>query len=107
MATNKYIFCIALMLTLTLFPTAYRFPLCYGEGENTPPAKNIFQSVIFQFFYTHNESYVQLAKIKTKIKKKFKNGQEIEFLKNFRKIFGNLRNHENVRHSVKFQYFEL
>ena len=38
-----------------------------GGVKNTPPAKNIFRSVIFQFFYTYNESYVQLAKIKKKI----------------------------------------
>ena len=50
---------------LTLFPTAYQFPLCY------PPAKNIFRSARFQFFYTYNESYVQLARIKKKNSKFF------------------------------------
>ena len=53
------------------------------------------------------ENYVQIDKIKRKIQKNFENDQEIEFLKKFRKIFGNLRNHKNVHHSVKFQYFEL
>ena len=37
-----------------------------GRVKNTPPAQNIFRSVIFQFFYTYNESYVQLAKINKK-----------------------------------------
>ena len=53
--------------SLTLFLTAYRFPVCYrGEGLIfTPPqAKNTLLSVRFQFFYTCIEIYVQLAKIK-------------------------------------------
>ena len=32
-----------------------------GGVKFTPPAKNIFRSVIFPFFYTYHESYVQLA----------------------------------------------
>ena len=74
---------------------AYFNPIPYGISipavlrggvKNTPPAKNIFRSVIFQFFYTYNESYVQLARIKKKIQNFFENGREIEFLKNFRKF---------------------
>ena len=57
-----------------------------GGVKNTPPAKNIFRSVIFQFFYTYNESYVQLAKIKKKIQNFFENGREIEFWKFFGKF---------------------
>ena len=65
---------------LTLFPTAYWFPLCYGVKFTPPPAKNIFRSVIFQFFYTYNESYIQLAKIK----KISKTAEKSEFKKKFR-----------------------
>ena len=40
---------------LTLFPTAYPFPLCYrgGGDENHPQAKNMFSSGRFDFFYTY------------------------------------------------------
>ena len=69
------------------------------------------------------ESYVQLAKIKKKNQKVFKNDREIKFLKQFRKsqksricppfsqnsIFWALFffHHGNVRHLAKIQYFEL
>ena len=58
-----------------------------GGVKNTPPAKNIFRSVIFQFFYTYNESYVQLAKIKKKIQNFLKTAEK----SNFWKIFGNFQ----------------
>ena len=90
-----------------LNPIPYGISIPAGGVKNTPPAKNIFWSVIFQFFYTYNESYVQLAKIKKKNSKFFWKRPRNRILKIFQKIFGNLRNHENVRHSVKFQYFEL
>ena len=50
-----------------------------GRTKFAPPAKNIFWSLIFPFFYTYNESYVQLAKIKKKIQKFFENSREIGF----------------------------
>ena len=59
-----------------------------GGVKNTPPAKNIFRSVIFQFFYTYNESYVQLAKIKKKFKIFLKMAEKSNFEKfseNFQK----------------------
>ena len=76
-----------LRLSFNPIPYGISIPAVLRGGvKNTPPAKNIFRSVIFPFFYTYNESYVQLAKIKKKIQKFFENGREIEFLKNFRKF---------------------
>ena len=72
-------------LMLNPIPYGISIPAVLRGGEkNTPPAKNIFRSVIFQFFYTYNESYVQLAKIKKKFKKFLKTAEK----SNFWKIFG-------------------
>ena len=79
---NKFIKKSLALGTLVVNPIPYGISIpavLRGGVKNTPPAKNIFRSVIFQFFYTYNESYVQLAKIKKKIQNFFENGREIEF----------------------------